>query len=90
MVSRLSGAVLPGAMADAGHCGEAAMNLTPEQLHNAEKLLLMFDTMDALSGKTNAELADLLIEHVWAEIPITSPVSALLSEIADRLKGETE
>lgn len=65
------------------------MNMTPEQLHNAEKILLMVDTMAELERKTNVELADLLIDYVWADIPVTSPVSALLSEIADRLKGET-
>lgn len=64
--------------------------LTPEQLHNAAKLVRMMDTMLEMSGKSNEQLADLLIEHIWAEFPITSPVSALLSEVASRLRGEND
>lgn len=59
---------------------------TEEQLHNMEMLMCMFDTMLELEQKSNQELADLLIEHVWAELPVTSPVSMLLSEITERLR----
>ena len=42
--------------------------------------------MDGLSTKTNPEIADLLREHVWAQVPWRSPVSELLEEAIDRLE----
>lgn len=42
--------------------------------------------MDNLSTKTNPQIAALLRDHVWAQVPWRSPVSELLEEAIDRLE----
>lgn len=42
---------------------------------------------EALSQKSNAELADLMVK-AWAELPIMHPMAILVSEVIDRLKNE--
>jgi hypothetical protein len=39
-----------------------------------------------LKTKTNREIADLLLHHVWAIMDITDPVSMLIGEAIERLK----
>lgn len=56
-----------------------------EELTPPEQLFLSAETTDKLKHLTNAELARLLLEHVWAEMDILSPQSDLLSEVIDRL-----
>jgi len=41
-----------------------------------------------LQHLSNDELADILIETIWAELPLMSQESDLLSVVIDRLKGE--
>jgi hypothetical protein len=54
------------------------------------ELLAMIEYGDAVEELTNEELARILIEQVWAELPIDSAAAALVSEIADRLASQWE
>lgn len=56
----------------------------------AERLQQMVGEAAEYRRMTNAELAARLVDDVWAHLPVTSPVSLLLSEIAERLMGETQ
>ena len=40
-----------------------------------------------LHEKSNKEIADLLMEHVWANMDCTSPQSDLVAEAIERLKA---
>ena len=63
----------------------------PEFSYNAiTELLTMLDLSDAAAKLTNGQLSAILIEHVWADLPIDSAASALISEVADRLDGLPE
>jgi hypothetical protein len=42
----------------------------------------------ALKKKSNAEIADLVLNHLWADTVVGSPQSALLNEVTERLRGE--
>ena len=52
------------------------------------ELLTMIEYTDAAEELTNRELARILIEQVWAELPIDSAASAFVGEIAHRLAPE--
>ena len=60
----------------------AAVNLSYNAL---TELLTMIDYGEAVEKRTNEELATILIEQVWAELPIDSAASAFVAEIAHRL-----
>lgn len=49
------------------------------------ELLTMIEYSDAAKSRTNEELATILIEQVWAELPIDTAASAFIGEIAHRL-----
>lgn len=56
----------------------------------AEAVAALFRCADVnaeLSKRTNHEIADLLIEHVWAYAEITSPLAVLLEQAIDRLRA---
>lgn len=53
-----------------------------------ERLLFWIQTTLRLEGLSDAELADLLTDHVWADLPLGSPQSDLIAEVIARLKGE--
>jgi hypothetical protein len=62
----------------------------PEADRRAEvmrQILQSAETAEKLKEKTSAELADLLLEHVWSHLPINSPQGDLVSEAIDRLKA---
>ncbi|HZQ06055.1 MAG TPA: hypothetical protein VFD70_05705 [Anaerolineae bacterium] len=42
-----------------------------------------------LQAMSNAELADLLLNRVWAYIPVTNPLSYLLDEVMERLDPDS-
>ena len=50
------------------------------------RLLADMAIQDRLATKSGAELADLLIEHVWADAEMLSPKAALIEACADRLR----
>lgn len=45
-------------------------------------------TIERLGELSNQEIANLLIEHIWADFDIFSPESDLLEEAIERLKDE--
>lgn len=51
----------------------------------AERIIQSIQTSDRLKALSNTELADILTNTLWAECPLMSPESDLLSEIIDRL-----
>lgn len=61
--------------------------MTNEQ---AERLLAWLQTTQRLAAKTDDELADLLVDHVWANLPLGSPQSDLVAEVIHRLKKEPD
>ena len=77
----------------APHCACAchtvnAMHFTPEE---AEKMLHelheYLDAAEALHKKTNDELGEMLVDHVWAYMP-WGPKSWLVDEVIDRLVSQ--
>lgn len=52
-----------------------------------ERLMQSVATAEKLRTLPNDELAALLMEHVWAELEMTSPQADLVSEVMDRLRG---
>ncbi len=52
----------------------------------AKKLLESIRQLCAIKDKSNAEIADLLIEHLWGDYEIDSIQSALLELTIDRLR----
>lgn len=57
---------------------------------NAERLIKFLDGSKACKSKTNHELAILLLENIWAYIPMSSPVNWLLDEVISRLAPELD
>lgn len=55
---------------------------------HGERILQWLATTDRLEAMTNAELGELLLNHIWAHMPLLSPQSDLVAEIIARLKGE--
>jgi hypothetical protein len=51
-------------------------------------LIASCNIANELEGKTNSELADLLLNHVWADKNIVSAQSALIEEVIQRLRKE--
>ncbi len=51
-----------------------------------DAILQSADTERALAGKTDAEIAALLLEHVWQRLPLFSAHSDLIDEAIERLK----
>jgi hypothetical protein len=52
-----------------------------------ERLIQSVVTGEKLRTATNAELADLMREHVWAGLMMCSAVADLVGEVVDRLRG---
>ena len=50
------------------------------------QLMVSVDAENALEKMSNDEIADLLLNHVWGEVNIFSPKSALLSVVVERLR----
>lgn len=48
----------------------------------------VFEFMNKLKELSNYELAGLLVDHVWAYMPLDKPQAKLLDEIIDRLKRD--
>ena len=59
------------------------MTMTEAQV---QRLWQWLQSTGVLEGLSNAELADLLVETVWAELPVCSPQSDLISEVIERLR----
>ena len=56
-------------------------------------VLMIFDQAEIearLRTMSNQQLANLLLNHVWAEMDSTKPQSVLLSVVIDRLQGESK
>lgn len=51
------------------------------------RLFQSIATGEELRKKSNAELADLVRAHIWADLELTSPQADLLGEVMDRLRG---
>lgn len=76
-------------------CGERAKtpNLTESdegarlaQLANA--IFQSVNTVRELRKKTDAEIADLLLDHIWSELPGFSPQADLVLEAIERLRRD--
>lgn len=52
-----------------------------------ERLMQSVATAEKLRTLPNDELAALLMEHVYADLEMTSPQADLVSEVMDRLRG---
>ncbi len=52
----------------------------------AEHLLTSAEVMEVLSEKTDVELAELIKEHLWADVDVFSPEDCLLTEVVERLE----
>ena len=47
-------------------------------------------TIAELETKTNEELAQLLVEHVWSYLDVFTATSDLISTVIDRLRGRVD
>lgn len=54
------------------------------------RIIRSVEAHNRLEKMSNKEIGDLLMHHIWADLPLTDARSALLSVAIDRLKGETE
>lgn len=64
------------------------MKITHEQKVDFwEQLVVSADAASVLEKKTDIELADLLIDHVWADKSLVSAASALIEEVISRLRN---
>lgn len=45
---------------------------------------------DALDKRTDAEVADLILCHVWTEFDVASPQSSLMTQAIERLRRSAE
>jgi len=62
------------------------MATEPFDHYNAlTSLLAMIDYAEAVEQRSNEELAQILIDQVWAELPLDSAASAFVGEVACRL-----
>lgn len=59
------------------------MNLTVEKACQLQEWLERTDELEAMN---NEQLADLIEDHLWADLPVMTPVSDVLSEVIDRLR----
>jgi hypothetical protein len=55
---------------------------------DAQRLWQWLERTERLEALSNAELADVVEEHLWAGLPGLSPASDVLSEVMDRLRKE--
>ncbi len=53
-----------------------------------ERMLASFESQEKLEAMTNAELADVLMNKVWANMELFTPESDLIGAVIDRLRGE--
>lgn len=60
------------------------------ELEVLSALLQCADTGAALEKMTDEQIGNLLIEHAWPHFDMLSPLSDLVSEAADRLKGDVK
>jgi NTP pyrophosphatase (non-canonical NTP hydrolase) len=60
----------------------AMLQLSDEAI---ERLANMIELGAEIEKRSNAELRQMLIEHVWAYLPVSSPGAALIDEVAERL-----
>lgn len=52
-----------------------------------ERMRTSLEASEELQDMSNPELAKLLLEHFWSKLDITSPQSALLHAVIERLQG---
>lgn len=64
---------------------DSKIEITDEQ---ADRLIQWMRVSKALETKSNREIAQLLIDHVWSEYPLGTAKSELISEAANRLSPE--
>jgi hypothetical protein len=64
------------------------MSLTPYSEEDGQRLYQWLQTVERLEQLSNTVLADLVVDHLWAALPLGSPQSDLLAEVIARLKGE--
>jgi hypothetical protein len=55
---------------------------------DGERLLRWLETVSRLEALSNAALADLVLDHLWADLPLGTPQNDLLAEVIARLRGE--
>jgi len=55
-----------------------------------EQIFKMVDAEEALKAKTNTEVADLLVEHVWGELNMFGSHSILIGEAIERLRKDKD
>jgi hypothetical protein len=53
---------------------------------NLSALMASIETSVAMDAKSDAEIAELVFEHLWKPTDLTSPQSALLEQVIERLK----
>ena len=56
----------------------------------ARRLFTCIDSEIELNKLSNAELADLLLEHVWSYMDMTGPKSVLVGVVIERLRQGEE
>jgi len=54
----------------------------------ARKLLQWLECVTALEQHSNDALAALLVEHLWADVPLGTPLSDLVAEVTPRLTDQ--
>lgn len=59
------------------------LHVDPEEM---TRLMVALETWQYLDKVPNAVLAELLFEHIVADLPVLTPQFALLSTIAERLR----
>ena len=64
------------------------MSLIPYTAEAGQRLWQWLQTTHRLEEMSNALLAELVVDHLWADLPLGSPHSDLLAEVIARLKGE--
>ena len=55
-----------------------------EEAYKADKLLKYCATADAIKRLPDAKLHALIIDHVWAQLPLGSPQNLILDELLTR------
>lgn len=72
-------------MAESKISKDRLRKLLQENMDKVEKLSISWKFQDTLENKTNGEMANILREYVWAEIPLFSALSDIIASIMDRL-----
>lgn len=68
--------------------GKLPDELLEKATKNIAALIKNFEYAETLKALTNGEIADLLLNFVWAELNITGKESAIVQEAIDRLNSE--